>query len=46
MFAKNVISKETQMILKRQFGVFDRILFFILNIKIHHNIVEIQAQIL
>ena len=41
MFAKNVISKETQMILKRQFAVFDSMLFFILNIKIHHNIVGI-----
>jgi len=41
MFAKNVISKETQMILKRQFAVFDCILFFILNIKIHHNIMGI-----
>jgi len=28
MFAKNVILKETQMILKRQFAVFDSMIFF------------------
>ena len=40
MFAKNVISKEILMILKRQFAVFDGMIFF-LKIKIHNNIVWI-----
>jgi len=40
MFAKNVISKETQMILKRQYAVFDSMIFF-LKINMHNNIVWI-----